>query len=119
MPEEIYDLKPGEYTALGYMNIRASMDTTINVNVDGAYTASSTFMVYEIFPEKKGIVWGRVSSNAFGSEVRYVALKVNNHFKAKLKRAFAETDQLPISLGWVNTVDAWLRAHGFTGPKPY
>lgn len=119
MPEEIYELKPGEYTALGYINIRASMDTTINVNIDGAYTASSTFLVYEIFPEKKGIVWGRVSSNAIGSEARYVALKVNSHFKAKLKRSFAETDQLPIALGWVNALDAWARSKGFNGPKPY
>ena len=79
---------PGDYTVLEDINIRASMNTKINVNLKGGYKASDTIKVYEVFAEKDGILWGRVSTNTGEGVARYIGMRVNNHPKVKLTRAF-------------------------------
>jgi len=79
-------LKAGAYTALVSINIRAAMITT--AGIVGGYRNGDPFTVFQVYPESDGIVWGRVSSNEGGGKGRYVALRVNNHPKAKLERAF-------------------------------
>ena len=83
-------LVPGDYTALVNLNIRLQMDTqsiTNHVGVDGR---GVPFTVYEVYQEKDGIVWGRVSSNTGSGQSRYVGLRVANQAKAKLEKAFVE-----------------------------
>lgn len=79
---------PGEYTALGVVNIRSQMKTTPATNQVGGYTNGLPFTVYQVYDEVDGIVWGRVSSNTGSGKARYVALRVNNNVKAKLEKAF-------------------------------
>lgn len=113
-------MKPGEYTALGVMNIRASMVTNISVNLVGGYRNGQPFTVYQVYPEQNGIVWGRVSSNTGEGQARYVALRVNQNAKAKMERAFdEEPEPSPNVEVWINSVDQWARSKGFTGPHPF
>jgi len=79
---------PGAYTALGNVNIRSQMKTTPATNQVGGYTNGVPFTVYQVYAEKDGIVWGRVSSNTGEGTARYAALRVNNNVKAKLEQAF-------------------------------
>ena len=81
---------PGDYTALGAMNIRVQMKTMPDSNIVGGYRNGATFRVYEVYSEVSGIVWGRVSSNTGEGQARYVGLRVNNQPKAKLEMAFVE-----------------------------
>ena len=81
---------PGDYTALGAMNIRLQMKTTPASNQVGGYMNSTLFRVYQVYAEANGIVWGRVSSNTGEGQARFVALRVNNNVKAKLEKAFEE-----------------------------
>jgi len=80
--------RPGDYTALLDLNIRSQMDTESVTNVVGAYKRGVPFTVYEVYPEKNGIVWGRVSSNTGSGTSRFVGLRVTNQLKAKLEKAF-------------------------------
>lgn len=79
---------PGDYTALGVVNIRLQMKTMPATNIVGGYSNGLPFTVYQVYPEVDGIVWGRVSSNTGAGKARYVALRVNNNAKAKLEKAF-------------------------------
>jgi hypothetical protein len=79
---------PGDYTALVNLNIRTQMDTQSVTNRVGVYSRGLPFTVYEVYPEKNGIVWGRVSSNTGSGTSRYVGLRVTNQVKAKLEKAF-------------------------------
>jgi hypothetical protein len=85
MPEPFV---PGEYTALVDLNIRKQMDTESLTNGAGVYMRSVPFTVYQVYPEKRGIVWGRVSSNTGSGDSRYVGLRVNNNVKVQLENAF-------------------------------
>lgn len=90
---------PGDYTALIDLNIRTQMDTSVVTNRVGAYGRGVPFTVYQVYPEKNGIVWGRVSSNTGNNGTsRYVGLRVNNQSKAQLEKPFipdkADDDQL-------------------------
>jgi hypothetical protein len=78
------EFRPGDYTALGNMNIRAAMTTLVDANLKGRYFNGEPFKVYEVYQEKDGIVWGRVSSNTGGGQLRFVGLRVNNHPKAQM-----------------------------------
>ena len=82
---------PGAYTVVAPdgINIRTQMNTYVGSNVVGGYKNSDPFVVFEVYPEVNGIVWGRVSSNVGGGVARFVGLRVNNHPKAKLEKAFA------------------------------
>lgn len=79
---------PGDYTAMGLVNIRSQMKTVPATNIVGAYTNGLPFTVYQVYPEVDGIVWGRVSSNTGDGKARYVALRVANNVKARLEKAF-------------------------------
>jgi hypothetical protein len=79
---------PGDYTALETLNIRSQMKTSPLGNIVGGYTNGVPFTVYQVYAEKDGIVWGRVSSNTGDGTSRYVGLRVNNHVKARLEKAF-------------------------------
>jgi len=79
---------PGDYTALGVVNIRLQMKTMPATNIVGGYSNGLPFTVYQVYPEVNGIVWGRVSSNTGDGKARYVALRVNNNVKARLEKAF-------------------------------
>lgn len=79
---------PGEYTALGVVNIRSQMKTTPTTNLVGGYSNGLPFTVYQVYAEVDGIVWGRVSSNTGEGKARYAALRVNNNVKVKLEKAF-------------------------------
>jgi hypothetical protein len=81
---------PGDYTALIDLNIRSQMDTQVATNRVGVYTRGVPFTVYEVYPEKNGIVWGRVSSNTGSGTSRFVGLRVTNQVKAKLEKAFEQ-----------------------------
>ena len=81
---------PGDYTALGVINIRLQMKTMPASNQVGGYMNGTSFRVYQVYSEVDGIVWGRVSSNTGEGHARYVALRVNNNVKAKLEKAFEE-----------------------------
>lgn len=85
---------PGAYTVtvMDGINIRTQMNTYVGSNVVGGYKNGEPFVVFEVYPEVNGIVWGRVSSNVGGGVARYVALRVNNHPKVKLEKAFAADD---------------------------
>lgn len=78
---------PGAYTATQALNIRSQMETKSNTNIVGGYSNGSPFTVYEVYPEKDGIVWGRVSSNVGDGVSRFVGLRVNNQVKARLDKA--------------------------------
>lgn len=80
-------LVEGDYTALVDLNIRATMKTMGNIPV-GVYHKGVPLTVYQVYPEENGIVWGRVSSNTGSGMGRYVGLRVNNHVKAHLEKAF-------------------------------
>lgn len=80
----------GDYTALVDLNIRSQMDTQSATNRVGVYGRGVPFTVYEVYPEKNGIVWGRVSSNTGSGTARYVGLRVTNQDKAHLENAFIE-----------------------------
>lgn len=79
---------PGDYTATEPLNIRSQMNTKNVNNIVGGYTNGVPFTVYQVYPEKDGIVWGRVSSNTGDGFSRYVGLRVNNRVKARLEKAF-------------------------------
>lgn len=81
-------LVPGDYTALVDLNIRSQMDTQSATNRVGVYGRGLPFTVYQVYPEKEGIVWGRVSSNTGAGTSRYVGLRVTNQPKAQLEKAF-------------------------------
>jgi len=81
---------PGDYTAIGVVNIRKQMKTSPATNQIGGYTNGVPFRVYQVYAEMDGILWGRVSSNTGEGQARYVALRVNNNVKAKLERAFED-----------------------------
>lgn len=112
-------LVPGAYTALQKLNIRAAMSST--AGIVGGYSNGEPFTVFEVYPEKDGIVWGRVSSNTGGGSARFAALRVNNHPKANLEKAFEEQPQTPMPRleMWIREVDAFLRGQGYMGPKPF
>lgn len=110
-------MKAGSYTALGDMNIRAAMNSMADANIVGGYRNGEPFTVYETFPEKGGIVWGRVSSNTGGGTARYAALRVNNHPKAQMV-SLSEPIPSVTLLEWANLLDVWARLNGFKGPKP-
>ena len=113
-------MKPGHYTALGQLNIRAAMNTQTNANLKGQYQNGELFTVYEVYPETGGIVWGRVSSNTGGGTALYAGLRVNNHPKAQMEKAFPEPEPGPDKLGdWIRSIDEWARIQGFKGPKPF
>lgn len=78
----------GDYTALVDLNIRAQMDTESVTNRVGVYSRGVPFTVYEVYPERGGIVWGRVSSNTGNGTARFVGLRVTNQLKAKFEKAF-------------------------------
>jgi hypothetical protein len=84
---------PGDYTALCVVNIRTQMKTTPVQNVVGAYTNGVPFRVYQVYDEKDGILWARVSSNTGDGRARYAALRVANNVKAKLEKAFSEPEE--------------------------
>jgi hypothetical protein len=94
---------PGDYTALVDLNIRSQMDTKSVTNRIGVYARGLPFTVYEVYPEKDGILWGRVSSNTGLGTSRYVGLRVTNQAKAKLEKAF---EGPPINDPLVNAVNA-------------
>lgn len=83
---------PGDYVALGAMNIRSQMKTNPATNVVGGYSDGNQFHVYEVYAEENGIVWGRVNSNTGTGYGRFVALRVNNVPKAKLEKAEQTAD---------------------------
>jgi hypothetical protein len=113
-------MKPGAYTALGVVNIRAAMNTMIDANIVGKFSQGEPFTVLEVYPENGGILWGRVSSNVGGGSSRYVALRVNNHPKAHMERAADEVpDQTSQFEQWMLALDSWARIQGFKGPKPF
>jgi hypothetical protein len=85
-------MQPGHYTALVNLIIRSQMDTKSITNQKGAYSRGLPFTVYEVYPEREGIVWGRVSSNTGSGESLYVGLRVFNNDKAKLEKAFEVGD---------------------------
>lgn len=80
----------GDYTSLLDLNIRSQMDTESATNRVGVYSRGAPFTVYEVYPEKNGIVWGRVSSNTGSGFSRYVGLRVANQYKAKMEKAFED-----------------------------
>lgn len=86
----VEQMVPGDYTALGVINIRLQMKTMPASNQVGGYMNGTSFRVYQVYSEANGIVWGRVSSNIGEGQARYVALRVNNNVKAKLEKAFEE-----------------------------
>lgn len=81
-------LIPGDYTTLVDLKIRSQMDTESNTNQVGTYMRGLPFVVFQVYPEKNGIVWGRISSNTGSGTSRYVGLRVNNNMKVKLEKAF-------------------------------
>jgi len=83
---------PGDYTAIGLVNIRLQMKTTPTSNLVGGYSNGIPFTVYQVYDEVDGILWGRVSSNTGEGKARYVALRVNNNVKARLEKAFKVVD---------------------------
>jgi hypothetical protein len=87
---------PGDYTATGNLYIRLQMKTSPSSNIVGMYTNGVPFRVYQIYPEKDGIVWGRVSSNTGEGQARFVGLRVNNNVKAQLEKAFEENGDLAV-----------------------
>jgi len=82
----VEELVPGDYTALGSLYIRSQMKTSPSSNIVGMYSNGVPFTVYQVYPEKDGIVWGRVSSNTGDGKSRYVGLRVLNNSKAKLEQ---------------------------------
>jgi hypothetical protein len=96
---------PGDYTALLDLKIRSQMDTQSMTNQVGVYTRGVPFTVYEVYPEKSGIVWGRVSSNTGSGTSRYVGLRVTNQAKAKLEKAF-EPESKSSDSGLADVADA-------------
>jgi len=89
MPEE--PLVPGDYTTLVDLKIRSQMDTESVTNQVGTYMRGLPFAVFQVYPEKNGIIWGRISSNTGAGTSRYVGLRVANNMKAKLEKAFETT----------------------------
>ncbi len=81
-------LVPGDYTSLVDLKIRSQMDTSSLTNQVGTYMRGLPFVVFQVYPEKNGIVWGRISSNTGAGTSRYVGLRVTNNMKAKLEKAF-------------------------------
>jgi len=79
--------EPGDYTAIGELNIRVQMKTDPATNIVGRYFNGEPFKVYEVYPELNGILWGRVSSNTGDGQLRFVGLRVNNHAKARMHNA--------------------------------
>lgn len=89
-------MKPGDYTSLVNLIIRSQMNTQSSTNQVGIYYQGLPFTVYEVYPEKNGIVWGRVSSNTGEGTSRYVGLRVANQVKAHLEKAFMIDVQDPL-----------------------
>lgn len=80
---------PGVYAAdLDGLQIRTKRDTTLFPTA-GSFKKDDMFPVFEVFPEEKGILWGRISSNVDGQTSRFVGLRVNNHIKAHLVQPFS------------------------------
>lgn len=96
---------PGDYAALGPLHIRLQMKTTPSTNIVGGYSNGEPFRVYEVYPEVSGILWGRVSSNTGEGQIRYVGLRVNNHPKAKLTKAYVEETQGGTSVAMANAIN--------------
>lgn len=90
-------MKPGAYTALVDLKIRTQMDTQSIVNQVGTYMRGVPFTVYEVYPEKNSIVWGRVSSNTGSGQARFVGLRVANQDKAHLEEAFDEQPKIDLA----------------------
>lgn len=89
-------LVPGAFTVIvDLLQIRPSMNT-INAPV-GVFRNGEPFTVFEVYPERDGIIWGRISSNTGGGVSRYVGLRVNNHPKARLELRFE--NQARVDLG--------------------
>jgi len=112
---------PGEYTVTNVdgLIIRKSMSTTVPTNRYGKYSNGENFKVYQVYPEKGGILWGRVSSSTEEGSALYCGLRVNNHPLVKFEKPF-DQEQLPTTslLNWANGIDAWARVQGYKGPKP-
>lgn len=90
-------LVAGDYTALLDLKIRTQMDTQSVTNIVGTYMRGVPFTVYEVYPERNGIVWGRVSSNTGNGTSRFVGLRVTNQLKAHLEKAFEQTTKMDLT----------------------
>ena len=91
-------LVPGAYTVTELsLYIRPSMNT-INAPV-GQYRNGDSFTVFEVYPEKDGVVWGRVSSAIGAGSARFVGLRVNNHLKVRLELRFEDLNRTDLSVG--------------------
>jgi hypothetical protein len=90
------EMKPGDYIALGDLLIRAAMDTTNSQNIVGKFFNGNQFKVFEIMPEKLGILWARISETTGQGQARFVALRVNGNVKAQMQKAF-ESDAAQFS----------------------
>jgi hypothetical protein len=82
------EMKPGDYIALGDLLIRAAMDTTNSQNIVGKFYNGNQFKVFEIMPEKLGILWARINETTGQGQARFVALRVANNPKAQMQKAF-------------------------------
>ena len=109
---------PGDYTAIGVVNIRKQMKTSPATNQIGGYTNGVPFRVYQVYAEMDGILWGRVSSNTGEGQARYVALRVNNNVKAKLERAFEDESTGKDLVNAITLLATAVRALGGKGPHP-
>jgi hypothetical protein len=88
-------LVEGVYKSLlDYLQISPKRDS--NSMPIGRYMKDDTFVVFKVFPEEKGIVWGMVSSNVDGLGSKFVPLRVNNHPKVILMKRFEDTSQLDL-----------------------
>lgn len=85
---------PGIYAAdINDLQIRTKRETT--APSVGAFKKDEMFPVFEVFPEEAGILWSRTSSNVNGQPSRFVGLRVNNHIKAHLVKAFVDASSDP------------------------
>jgi hypothetical protein len=82
------EMKAGDYIALGDLLIRGAMDTTNSQNILGKFFSGNQFKVFEIMPEKLGILWARISETTGQGQARFVALRVANNPKAQMQKAF-------------------------------
>ena len=83
---------PGDYScSVSTLIIRSQRDTTAKQL--GTYFKDQHFVVFQVYPEENGIVWGRVSSATSSGYGRYIGMRVNNNIKVSLERAWE--DQTP------------------------
>lgn len=80
------EMKPGNYIVLGDLLIRASMDTTNSANIVGKFFSGNQIKVFEIMPEKNGILWGRVSETTGQAQARFIGMRVNNNPKVQMQK---------------------------------